>query len=72
MFKKGYNVSLNDIIYVVENNDKKRFVISDDGKKIRAAQGHSVSVDVELKKKNPPYILYHGTPTSNKDEESHQ
>lgn len=29
--------------------------------KIRANQGHSIPVDVELKKVIPPEILYHGT-----------
>jgi putative RNA 2'-phosphotransferase len=28
--------------YIVENNDKKRFKISDNGLKIRASQGHSI------------------------------
>ena len=46
---------------VVENNDKKRFSISDDGLKIRANQGHSISVDVEMVKSVPPDDLYHGT-----------
>lgn len=45
----------------VESNDKKRFVISDDGKSIRASQGHSVNVDLQLTPKQPPNVLYHGT-----------
>ncbi len=45
----------------VESNDKKRFVISDDGKSIRASQGHSVNVDLQLTPKQPPDVLYHGT-----------
>ncbi len=48
---------------VVEENDKKRFIISADGKKIRANQGHSIEVDLGLEKKIPPDILYHGTAT---------
>lgn len=47
---------------IVNNSDKKRFQISDDGKFIRAVQGHStVSVDITLKKLVPPISLYHGT-----------
>jgi putative RNA 2'-phosphotransferase len=46
---------------VVENDNKQRFIISDDGKKIRANQGHSIIVDLELESKTPPDILYHGT-----------
>lgn len=47
---------------VVADNDKKRFTISDDGKRIRANQGHSVKgVDLELVPVSPPDVLYHGT-----------
>jgi len=46
---------------IVDSNDKKRFTISKDGKRIRAAQGHSVDVDLELKPVTPPAVLYHGT-----------
>jgi|SRR5690554_6414385 len=48
---------------VVDTNDKKRFVISDDGQLIRANQGHSVDVDLQLKPVTPPEFLYHGTAT---------
>ncbi len=46
---------------VVARNDKKRFVFSEDGKRIRAAQGHSIEVDLQLEPREPPEILYHGT-----------
>ena len=46
---------------VVAQNDKQRFAISDDGRAIRARQGHSVSVDLELLPIEPPEQLYHGT-----------
>jgi len=48
---------------IVEENDKQRFEFDDDENitKIRARQGHSVNVDVELKEKIPPPLLYHGT-----------
>lgn len=52
-----------DVAFVVANNDKQRFVISEDGQKIRANQGHSVSIDLGLKSSLPPDILYHGTAT---------
>jgi putative RNA 2'-phosphotransferase len=48
---------------IVATNDKKRFVLSGDGRLIRAAQGHSVSVDLGLKPVAPPEVLYHGTAT---------
>lgn len=47
----------------VQNNDKQRFVISDDRNRIRANQGHSLSVDLGLEPVEPPAYLYHGTAT---------
>ncbi len=46
---------------IVATNDKKRFTLSPDGMRIRAAQGHSVAVDLELAPAAPPAVLYHGT-----------
>jgi putative RNA 2'-phosphotransferase len=48
---------------VVEQNDKQRFSLSEDGKKIRANQGHSVQVDLQFSPLEPPDYLYHGTAT---------
>ena len=47
--------------YVVENNDKKRFAFNEDKTKIRASQGHSISVELALKEVEPIDFLYHGT-----------
>lgn len=60
---KNIELSRQDIDTIVETNNKKRFTISDDGKYIRANQGHSINVDVELKEKTPPAYLFHGTAT---------
>ena len=57
----GKIVSREEIDRIVAENDKKRYVLSEDGKRIKAAQGHSVDVDLELKRETPPLILYHGT-----------
>lgn len=46
---------------IVESNNKQRFSYNDDKSKIRANQGHSLDVDVELVEEEPPRILYHGT-----------
>ena len=46
---------------IVRENDKKRFTISKDGLRIRAAQGHSVKIELNLKPATPPTELYHGT-----------
>ncbi|HEX8550729.1 MAG TPA: RNA 2'-phosphotransferase [Abditibacteriaceae bacterium] len=59
----GKRLSRAIIEEVVAKNEKKRFALSDDGQRIRANQGHSVQVDVELEAVTPPEILYHGTAT---------
>lgn len=53
--------TLDELCEIVNTNNKQRFEFSDDMKNIRARQGHSVNVDVELTEKMPPNILYHGT-----------
>jgi putative RNA 2'-phosphotransferase len=44
---------------LVAGTDKRRFQL--DGDRIRAAQGHSVPVDLGLEPVTPPAVLYHGT-----------
>lgn len=46
---------------IVRTDEKQRYSFSEDHTLIRANQGHSVPVDVELKKVRPPEYLYHGT-----------
>ncbi|MBT9557606.1 MAG: RNA 2'-phosphotransferase [Myxococcales bacterium] len=53
---------LDQLLDVVEANDKRRFELSADLDRIRARQGHSVEVDLELQPSPPPAVLYHGTP----------
>jgi putative RNA 2'-phosphotransferase len=50
---------------VVAANDKQRFAYSDDGLRIRASQGHSFPVDLELEPQPPPEYLFHGTARAN-------
>lgn len=50
---RGVNIDYDSISEVVEKNEKKRFIISDDGKSIRANQGHSIDVDLGLKEVLP-------------------
>ena len=52
---------------IVATDNKNRFSFSEDGTRIRANQGHSVDVDVELEQLPPPEILYHGTAEGNID-----
>ena len=46
---------------IVAQDEKQRYSFSADGKLIRANQGHSIPVDVELAALEPPHVLYHGT-----------
>lgn len=46
---------------IVATDKKQRYSFSPDRKLIRANQGHSIPVDVELKEQEPPECLYHGT-----------
>lgn len=46
---------------IVATDEKGRYSFNEDKTLIRANQGHSVPVDVELEKSTPPDILYHGT-----------
>lgn len=46
---------------IVAEDDKRRYSFNEDKTLIRANQGHSIQVDVELEEVEPPRILYHGT-----------
>lgn len=59
--RKNHELSREQLGQIVKTNDKKRFEISSDGLRIRAAQGHSVHVDLEYQPVPPPPILLHGT-----------
>ena len=55
----GFSVA--DLEWIVANNDKRRYSFDESRCRIRANQGHSVNVDVELAPSTPPSVLYHGT-----------
>lgn len=57
----GFTITYDELIECVETNDKQRFSFDDTGDLIRANQGHSVEVDLQLEEKQPPGVLYHGT-----------
>jgi len=46
---------------IVRTDDKQRYSFNENKTLIRANQGHSIQVDVELDEKEPPIYLYHGT-----------
>ncbi|MFJ4842993.1 RNA 2'-phosphotransferase [Streptomyces sp. NPDC088746] len=57
--KHGVTITREDLDHVVTVNDKQRFTV--EGDRIRANQGHSVTVDLGLPPAEPPAYLYHGT-----------
>ena len=61
MNRKGKRIDRDLLEKIVESSDKQRFRISDDGFSVRANQGHSIEIDLELEEKAPPQWLYHGT-----------
>lgn len=58
-------ISREELDYVVEHNNKRRFAVSEDGLRIRASQGHSTEVDLGYEPAEPPEVLYHGTADRN-------
>ena len=50
---------------VVAENDKQRFEVDNNWTRIRACQGHTVAVRLDLKEATPPEFLYHGTASRN-------
>jgi len=59
--KKYPDFNREGLEYIVKTDNKQRYSLSDDKSKIRARQGHSIDVDVELNELTPPELLYHGT-----------
>lgn len=47
--------------HVVGTNSKKRFAFNETLDKIRASQGHSVTIELGYINQKPPEILFHGT-----------
>jgi len=61
----GFKINLNDLIYVVETNQKKRFAFNTEMTELRANQGHSLKIDHGFESVIPPEILFHGTAVQN-------
>ncbi|RJQ69191.1 RNA 2'-phosphotransferase [Pseudonocardiaceae bacterium YIM PH 21723] len=59
--RHGQAVTLAELHEVVQRNDKQRFAFDDEGLRIRASQGHSITVELDLPVLEPPAVLYHGT-----------
>lgn len=61
MAARGNKITMAELEEIVATNDKQRFSFNDNKTKIRANQGHSVKIDLDLKALVPPAVLYHGT-----------
>jgi putative RNA 2'-phosphotransferase len=59
--RSGRHITQEVLNEIVAKDEKQRYVFSHDKKMIRASQGHSIDVDLELKPVEPPEFLYHGT-----------
>lgn len=61
---KALKITRSELEHIVESNNKSRFAFSKNGIKIRAVQGHSFDVDLNLKElesSDIPLFLFHGT-----------
>ena len=58
---KTHPLTMEILEQIVAEDEKQRYSFNEDRTLIRANQGHSVQVDVELEEKTPPDALYHGT-----------
>lgn len=56
-----YHLNMEMLEEIVRMDDKQRYSFNEAHTLIRANQGHSIPVDVELEEKEPPKLLYHGT-----------
>jgi putative RNA 2'-phosphotransferase len=59
--QNNFPITQHELVEVVATNDKKRFSFDSTGTLIRANQGHSVPIDLQLTPVTPPDVLYHGT-----------
>ena len=54
-------LTMEELEEIVRTDEKQRYSFNADKTRIRANQGHSIQVDVELTEKKPPAVLFHGT-----------
>ncbi|MCT4581613.1 MAG: RNA 2'-phosphotransferase [Flavobacteriales bacterium] len=59
--KSSFKIDIEALKEIVDTNNKQRFSFNDDFSLIRANQGHSIPVDLDLEELSPPAYLYHGT-----------
>ncbi|MBR1863653.1 MAG: RNA 2'-phosphotransferase [Ruminococcus sp.] len=57
----GYELDMETLERIVRENNKQRYSFNEDKSRIRANQGHSIDVVIDMQIKDPPARLYHGT-----------
>lgn len=63
--RRNFRITRDELEEVVARNNKQRFSFDPTRTRIRANQGHSVEVDLQLEPVEPPAVLYHGTASQN-------
>src|ERR1035438_4572252 len=63
--RHGFSITREQLDEIVRTSDKKRFAFDETGLRIRANQGHSTAVDLQLQPVEPPTLLYHGSAGKN-------
>ena len=64
---RHYGYTIVELETIVANDNKGRFLFSDDKTAVRALYGHSVKIELNLSPSTPPAVLYHGTAKKNID-----
>ena len=57
----GFPITRSELDAAVHAPGKRRYVYDETGTRIRAAQGHSIPVELGYVPSTPPDVLYHGT-----------
>ena len=57
----GTKIDMATLEQIVNTDNKQRYSFNENKTLIRANQGHSIPVDVELEETQPPEVLWHGT-----------
>lgn len=58
---RTHPLTMETLEQIVREDEKQRYSFNEDKTLIRANQGHSIPVDVDLEEVEPPEVLYHGT-----------
>ncbi|MFP3963160.1 RNA 2'-phosphotransferase [Actinomadura fulvescens] len=59
--RHDFPITRAELDHVVATNDKRRYAFDETGERVRASQGHSIEVELDLPVTPPPAVLYHGT-----------